>query len=160
MQELLALGEDAPHIVDFLNLWRQMPASTTLATEGHAASAQMRERDVALLLQMRSWFRETQLEKDIKMTDLRLKHLGTISSLRRRNITTKEMVMKAISESEACVVDHFKLASTHATAREERNRRRKRFVKRDSIYSTASESWWRHSETNAARVSRTTRAHF
>ena len=84
MQELPALG-DASHVVDFLNLWRQEPATTTLAGEGHGAPVQMmREhpewsepslRDVALLLQMRPWFRETQQQKDLKRIDLRLKHL-------------------------------------------------------------------------------------
>ena len=37
LQELLALAEDASRLVDFLNLWRQMLASTTLVEAGHAA---------------------------------------------------------------------------------------------------------------------------
>ena len=100
MHDLLALGGDASHFVDFLNFWRQMLASTTLFEVRSDDARAPKLRGVALLLQMRPWLREAQLEKDIKGIALRLKHLDNRQPEKTssRKIKIKEMVAKAMSE--------------------------------------------------------------
>ena len=68
----------------------------------HPDWSELSLRDVALLLRVRPWFREAQLEKDIKKIELRWKCLDNrqpqVTS--SRNVQIKETVAKAMSDSE------------------------------------------------------------